>query len=317
MTNGRNAGSQSRKGRRERRFRDAFTLIELLVVLGVVSLLTAILLPATQAVRRQARALVGVSNLRQIAATVNTFANDNDQRYPPSVAKIALRDNWCWQEPTMLTGYLNRTPTTHRSVSGYLKEYIDDADVMSCPNAPLRYKHLQEAWDADDIWDNPDTPPVPDAVIGTYCLYWNYVGYLGEEEGLFRGPSGPARGHNESAVLITDCLGYGHSRSPNDYGSCERFRFATITEGTYISSAYWSRPGDGLTEELASLDIKPHAGFVDGHVESFTPADTRPMRIILHPETGEPYPIGVGAGIFYVPRVGMPARGRNSLIVTP
>ncbi len=66
-------------------------------------------------------------------------------------------------------------------------------------------------------------------------------------------------------------------------------------------------PESRVSEELAKLDIQPSAGYVDGHVESFTPADTVPMRAILRPETGEPYDddADYSPGIFYLPRIGL------------
>jgi hypothetical protein len=143
-------------------------------------------------------------------------------------------------------------------------------------------------------------------MLGVYCLYWNYAGYLSEERGLFRGPSTPARGYRESSILVTEYLGYGHWRSPQSFGSCERFRNAQIAEGSPVSSAFWTRPGSGTTEELGSLDIKLHAGYVDGHVESYLPADTIPMSLILDPLTGTPYSGGPGpSGLFYLPRPGL------------
>jgi len=282
-----------------------FTLVELLVVLGIVSALMALLLPALGGVRRQARTLVGLRNLQEITTAVNTFAPDNKGVYPPSVATIGTEDSWNWQAPNMLTGYLKRTPRVHRSVSAYLRPYIDDADVMFCPNAPTRYRYLQEAWDAGDAWDHPDTPAVPDAVFGTYCLYWNYVGYLGEDKGLFRGPTGPVKGYRKSSIVVTDYLGYDHWRSRLAFGSCEPFKNAVVADGTPVSSAFWSKPGNGAFEELQKFTIKLHAGHVDGHVESYRPGETQAMNVILRPETNEPYEPGVGPGTFYIPHVGL------------
>jgi len=267
----------------------------------------AILLPALGKVRQQARRVVGLGNMREIVLAVNCFADDNSGRYPPSVATIGSGDNWNWQEPTYLTAYRKRSTSMHRSVSAYLHDYLPTADTMVCPSAPMKYKYLQEAWDAGDDWKNPDIGASPSPLVGTYCLYWNYTGYLGDKRGLFRGPSGPSRNGREGRVLLSDYVGYSHFRSPDAYGSCESFRNAAVTQGSDISSAFWSRPGELTAAELASLDIKPNAGYVDGHVESYTPAETVPMRVILRPETGEPYPdsLGISPGIFYVPRLGL------------
>lgn len=279
-----------------------FTLIELLVVISVVSVLAGIMLPVMNKARHHARKLLGASNQRQIVSAVTMFVGDNDQRYPESVA--TLGDNlllWNWGEPTMLTGYNARSPRLHRSMSAYLRNYIEDAATMYCPNAPRKYSYLQEAWDAGDEWDNPKTPPLKDAVKGTYCFYWNYTGYLEERDYPFKGPSNSAGGAWQSKLLVSDYFGYDHHRNPNSYGSCERFPGASITEGTLLSSAYWSDKGCNVP---GIPDIKLQAGYTDGHVENFSSSDTVAMRVIKVPETSEPYPAGdgIGPGIFYLPR---------------
>ncbi len=301
------SGSRSRKGVGREEFRTGFTLIELLVVLGILSILMATLIPVLGKIRQQARQVVGVGNLRQIGMAVNCYADDNKGCYPPSVATLGVGSHWNWQEPTYLTAYRKRSPAVHRSVSAYLHDYLTDAATLFCPSAPVKYKYLQQAWDAGDDWNNPDIAPLPEALLGTYCLYWSYTGHLGNKAGLFRGPRGPGRGRGESRILVTDYLGYDHFRSPDAYGSCERFHDAQVTEGSDISSAFWSVPGESTTEEMAEMSIKLHAAYIDGHVESYLPVDTTPMRVILYPETGEPYPdnLGISPGLFYLPRVGL------------
>jgi prepilin-type N-terminal cleavage/methylation domain-containing protein len=59
-----------------------FSLVELLVVIGIVGLLIAILLPTLTKARQSATTLVCASNLRQIGAALNLYANDNDGRLP-------------------------------------------------------------------------------------------------------------------------------------------------------------------------------------------------------------------------------------------
>ena len=67
-------------------------------------MLMAIGLPAFSRARRHARALVGMSNQRQITAALNLFAEDNNGRYPESVATVGFGDNWNWSDPTKLVG---------------------------------------------------------------------------------------------------------------------------------------------------------------------------------------------------------------------
>ena len=61
-----------------------FTLIELLVVVSIIAILASLLLPSLQSARTQARRIDCLNNIRQIAMTLTTYANENDFDLPPA-----------------------------------------------------------------------------------------------------------------------------------------------------------------------------------------------------------------------------------------
>ena len=105
-------------------------------------------------------------------------------------------------------------------------------------------------------------------------------------------------GRRQSKLLVSDYFAYNHWRSENAYSSCEKIGGSSITEGTVLSSAYWSEKADAGSHKPR---IKLQAGYADGHVEDYSSLDTVIMRVILNPETGEPYPEDITPGNFYLP----------------
>jgi len=71
---------------RANRFSTAFTLIELLVVVAIISILAALLFPALQRAKMQAKRAACISNLRQLGTGILMYAGDNNGLMPPANA---------------------------------------------------------------------------------------------------------------------------------------------------------------------------------------------------------------------------------------
>lgn len=278
----------------------AFTLIELLIVISIISLLLAISIPALTKARRSARSLIGVKRQRDTAFAVTLYAQDNDNLFPDSVARPKPGSSSPWREPTILTA-----PGTglNRSISAYLYTYIKNADTIFCPSAPRKYEYLQEVWEAGDEWNND----LGNQFYGTYCFYWNYVGYLQDKNYPFRGPQSSADGRQYSKLLTSDYLGFGHWRNVltygrhDAYGCCDQFNGAGVTKGTPVSTDFWSRLKDDEKFSLAGIQIQLHAGYTDGHVQSYWSSEVMTMRISKTPDGTVPGPTIGSPGIFYIP----------------
>jgi prepilin-type N-terminal cleavage/methylation domain-containing protein len=61
----------------------AFTLIELLVVIAIIAILAAMLLPALSQGKEAARKIACVNNLRNLAQSLNMYADEQEGEYPP------------------------------------------------------------------------------------------------------------------------------------------------------------------------------------------------------------------------------------------
>ncbi len=94
---------------------DSFTLVELLVVIAVISLLMGILLPVLTRVRRQVKATICRSNLRQWGTIFLLYAEDNEGYF----TKGACSDT--------STGF------NHEDWTTVLRPYYTEPKIRFCP----------------------------------------------------------------------------------------------------------------------------------------------------------------------------------------
>ena len=113
----------------------AFTLIELLVVIAIIAILMAILMPALQRVKNQAKGTVCVQNLRTMTMAWIMYKDDNDDELVKGTTGEA---NGSW----VLNPSGNMIEDKKEALrKGALFPYVSSTvDVYSCP-ADLRQKN--------------------------------------------------------------------------------------------------------------------------------------------------------------------------------
>ncbi|MBA7632024.1 hypothetical protein ES703_39565 [subsurface metagenome] len=120
-----------------KRFLTGFTLIELLVVIAIIALLMAVLLPALQRVKKQARTILCRSNLNQYGLAARMYIDDNDGTFPYSFTWL-YKDGGrrCrWHDASK---NLNSNP----DLGGVLWPYLKDNDIHLCPTFNVVTKQM-------------------------------------------------------------------------------------------------------------------------------------------------------------------------------
>lgn len=118
-----------------------FTLVEIMVVIAIIITLAGLLMPALNRARRQAKRVECINNLRQIGIALNSYALDNDGKFPDTLQ--ALVDNkylsdskmlYCPERKNEIAQYRYKSPGTVSNVEAGTPLVECDSDNHLLPN---------------------------------------------------------------------------------------------------------------------------------------------------------------------------------------
>ena len=251
-----------------------FTLIELLVVIAIIAILAAILFPVFAQAREKGRQASCLSNMKQLGTSINMYAQDYDEVFPPG-----LESNW-----TLVTWVRTTQP------------YVKNIQVYRCPS------------------DSVPLDPAVTAFGGIRCSYGSngLIGWNGTDNVVF-GVMGMSQEKNDATITdpnlkwmgksTRSMAGIGRSaetillaekhqpRNVTDWGPGSVFSGGTLWQASTNDSGPVTTSGnipDATRSPAVAFPNGPNGGvtaahsgqgnfaFVDGHCKALKPSATNP-----------------------------------------